>query len=392
MTIQSLDNKPVVQSKEEKIAAMQAAIETTDPKEFAEKIVEHMENNALQIQDMMNSTIREAQRATEQQLDAAALAQPGVRQLTSDELKFYNAAIKVESFDAVEELMPATVFNRVFDDLALDHPLLSQINFQRVGASTQWIVRKPHSTTAFWGEVTAAIQEMLDHGFETVDMGMYKLSGFLVVAKAMFELGPEWLDRYVRTFLTEVISAELETVVVSGDGNKKPIGMIRDLNGSVVGGIYPEKGAEALLDFTPQTIGTKFLAPATKGGTRQYTGITLIINPFDYASKLFAYGVKQRDDGAWVFGNFPIPGLQIIQSPAVPLNKLIVGKPKDYFMGVGSDSKLEHTDVLRMIEDQRLYLARQLVNGRPIDNEAFSVFDITNAAIDSVIPTTPETP
>ncbi|MEO7545596.1 MAG: phage major capsid protein, partial [Terrimesophilobacter sp.] len=175
--------------------------------------------------------------------------------------------------------------------------LKSRSTFQRVGATTQWVVRKDGATTAFWGDVCETIKEMVDHGFETIDQGMYKLSGFLVVCKAMFELGPEWLDRYVRAFLAEVIATELENAVVSGDGNKKPIGMTRDLDGSVTLGVYPEKTKVALDDFTPATIGTKILAPTTKNGTRRYQGVTLIVNPLDYAAKFFALGAKQKDDG-----------------------------------------------------------------------------------------------
>lgn len=241
-----------------------------------------------------------------------------------------------------------------------------------------WVVRKEGATTAYWGDVCEEIKEMVDHGFVTIDQGMYKLSGFLVVCKAMFELGPEWLDRYVRAFLSEVIASELEKAVVTGDGNKKPIGMTRDLDGSVTGGVYPEKEKVALADFSPKTIGEQILAPTTKNGTRRYQGVTLIVNPFDYASKFFALGAKQKDDGTWTYDNFSVPGLEIIQSPSVPLNTMIAGNPKDYFMGVATDAKLESTDVLRMIEDQRLYLARQLANGRPLDSDSFVVFDIEN--------------
>src|SRR5699024_951610 len=211
------------------------------------------------------------------------------------------------------------------------------------------------------------------------------LSGFLVVCKAMFEIGPEWLDRYIRAVLAEVMAAELESVIVTGDGNKKPIGMIRDLDGAVTGGVYPEKVAVELKDLKPKTIGQTILAPATivdkdKDGnpkrTRPYAGITFIVNPYDYAFRFFAAGVKQRDDGTWVFDKFPVPGLEIIQTSAMPVGKMIVGHPKDYFMGVASESRLETTDVLRMIEDQRLYLVRQLANGRPLDNDKFTLFDI----------------
>lgn len=396
MTIKNLDDRNnLVKNKEEQIKALQAAFESSDPNEVAQQIVENYENNALHFQDLMNTTIREANRANEQQWDNAVLASRGVRTLTTEEKKFYNKAIEVQSFDGVSALVPPTVYERVFEDLAIDHPLLSRINFQRVGASTMWVVRKEGATTAFWGDVCENIKEMVDHGFETFDQGMYKLSGFLVVCKAMFEIGPEWLDRYVRAFLSEIIAAELESVVVIGDGNKKPIGMIRDLDGAVTAGVYPEKEAVELKNLSPKTIGKEILAPATivdknEDGspkrTRPYAGITFIINPFDYALRFFAEGVKQRDDGTWVFDKFPVPGLEIIQSSAVPINKMVVGHPKDYFMGVASEAKLESTDVLRMIEDQRLYLVRQLANGRPIDNDKFHVFDISGIGETEVTP------
>lgn len=375
--------KPVI-NKEEQIKALKMAFENGDSAEVAARIVENYEANAQQYQALMDQTIAEAKRANEENWDQATLNARGVRTLTTAEKKFYNAAIEVESFDGVAALVPPTVFDRIFEDLATEHPLLSRINMQTTGAATMWVTRKEGATTAYWGDVCDEIKEMVDNGFETVDMGMQKLSGFLVVCKAMFELGPEWLDRYVRTLLTEIMASELESVAVNGDGNKKPIGMMRDLDGAVSGGVYPEKATVALPDFSPATIGELILAPTTKGGTRTYTGVTLIVNPLDYASKFFAIGAKQKDDGTWTFNNFAVPGLEVIQVPAVPIGKVIAGKPKDYFMGVGSQAKLESTDVLRMIEDQRLYLVRQLINGRPLDNEAFTVFDIADMSLTPV--------
>lgn len=376
-------NKPAI-NKDEQIKALKMAFENGDSAEVAAQIVANYEANTQHYQAMMDQTIAEAKRSQEEDWDQATLNARGVRTLTTAEKKFYAAAIEVESFDGVAALVPPTVFDRIFEDLATEHPLLSRINMQTTGAATMWVTRKEGATTAYWGDVCAEIEEMVDNGFETVDMGMQKLSGFLVVCKAMFELGPEWLDRYVRTLLTEIMATELEKVAVNGDGNKKPIGMMRDLDGSVTLGVYPEKTPVALPDFSPATIGELILAPTTKGGTRDYTGITLIINPLDYASKFFAIGAKQKDDGSWTFNNFAVPGLEIIRTPAVPIGKVVAGKPADYFMGVGSQAKLESTDVLRMIEDQRLYLVRQLINGRPLDNEAFTVFDIADMSLTPV--------
>ncbi|MGE7091677.1 phage major capsid protein [Lysinibacillus sp. NPDC048646] len=392
--IKNLDKEPKGIDKQAQIDGLKAAFENGDAAEVAARIVQQYEENFTHYQDVMNTTIREAKRANEQQWDATVLASRGVRQLTNEEKKFYSQAIEVESFDEVLALMPPTVYDRVFEDLALDHPLLSLVNFTQLGATTQWVVRKEGATTAYWGDVCDEIQEMMDSGFKTIEAKAYKLSGFLVVCKAMFELGPEWLDRYVRAIMAEVVSAELEKVIVNGTGNKQPIGMMRNLDGAVVGGVYPEKATVELVSFTPHEIGTKILAPSTKNGKRDAQDVVLIINPFDYYSKLFAYGAKQREDGVWTFGNFPVPELDIIKCSAVPLNKMVSGKPKDYWMGAGK-ATLESSDHVRMIQDQRLYLTRQLINGQPLDNEAFTVFDITNTAINNAstgATQTPDTP
>ncbi|SPT88429.1 major capsid protein [Bacillus cereus] len=376
MTIKNLD-RSVIENKESQITNVKEALENGDAQAVAERIVANMEGNMQHIQDMMNGIINEAQQAKDEKWDAQVLAARGVRALTNEEQKFYNAAIEVQSFDEVTKLMPPTIFERVFEDLEKEHPLLSLINFQTTGATTQWVLRKEGASVVFWGDVCDNIKEMTDEGFYTVDQGMFKLSGFLVVCKAMFELGPSWLDKYVRTFMKEVVAEELENVVVSGTGKKQPIGMIKDLKGAVTDGIYPDKEPVVLKDFSPTTIGKEILAPTTKKGTRRYTGVTLIVNPLDYATKFFPIGAKRKDDGTWTYDNFGVPGLTMVQSPAVPLNRMISGKPKDYFMGVGSEQKLESTDVLRMVEDQRLYLIRQLANGRPLDHDSFTVFDIT---------------
>ncbi|AQY37903.1 phage major capsid protein [Bacillus thuringiensis] len=376
MTIKNLD-RSVIENKESQITNVKEALENGDAQAVAERIVANMEGNMQHIQDMMNGIINEAQQAKDEKWDAQVLAARGVRALTNEEQKFYNAAIEVQSFDEVTKLMPPTIFERVFEDLEKEHPLLSLINFQTTGATTHWVLRKEGASVVFWGDVCDNIKEMTDEGFYTVDQGMFKLSGFLVVCKAMFELGPSWLDKYVRTFMKEVVAEELENVVVSGTGKKQPIGMIKDLKGAVTDGIYPDKEPVVLKDFSPTTIGKEILAPTTKKGTRRYTGVTLIVNPLDYATKFFPIGAKRKDDGTWTYDNFGVPGLTMVQSPAVPLNRMISGKPKDYFMGVGSEQKLESTDVLRMVEDQRLYLIRQLANGRPLDHDSFTIFDIT---------------
>ena len=90
---------------------------------------------------------------------------------------------------------------------------------------------------------------MLDEGFRTVEQGMYKLSGFLVVSKAMFELGPQWLDRYVRMFMAEVIADELEDVDRQRRWKQKANRDDEGLRGVNQGGVYRIENAESACGF-----------------------------------------------------------------------------------------------------------------------------------------------
>ena len=74
--------------------------------------------------------------------------------------------------------------------------------------------------------------------FKKESTELYKLSAYVPVAKSMLNLGPEWLDRFVRQMLAESIAIALETAIVRGTGNVQPIGMMKDLDGPVTGGEY----------------------------------------------------------------------------------------------------------------------------------------------------------
>ncbi len=47
-------------------------------------------------------------------------------------------------------------------------------------------------------------------------------------------------------------------------------------------------------------------------------------------------------------------------------------------MGIGSNKKIEYSDEVKFMDDERVYIAKQYANGMPKDNDSFQVFDITN--------------
>ena len=118
---------------------------------------------------------------------------------------------------------------------------------------------------AAWGQLCDEIVQELTSGFKEVDTSLLKLSAFMPVCKAMLELGPEWLDSFVRQVLYEAYANGLEAGFVAGSGNGQPIGMNRQVgdNVTVTGGVYPVKSPISVPDLSPNTVGNLLALIAT---------------------------------------------------------------------------------------------------------------------------------
>lgn len=349
---------------------MKEAIENGNSEEFVQAQVALAQSIEARI-------LQEAIQARNDDInDTAVMVQRGLNPLTVEEKAFYNEVIGAGGFAGVETLVPSTVFDRVFEDLRVNRPLLAEIDFVNTTATTEWITRNSDTEGAWWGALTSAIQKKLEATFKKEKTELFKLSAYVPVAKAMLDLGPAWLDKFVREILFESLAIALELAIVKGTGKEQPIGMIKDLKGNVVEGVYPDKAATALNDLKPKTLGTSIMAPLTKDGTKTVTSVLIVVNPLDYWEKIFAQTTFLTADKTYVYGVLPIPA-KIVQSVAVTKGTMIAGRAKDYFMGVGSTQKIEHSDHYKFLEDERTYIAKQYANGHPIDNDSFLVFDIS---------------
>ena len=154
--------------------------------------------------------------------DAQILAQRGVRQLTSSEKKYYEklseafrASDTKRALTNPELVMPETVINSVFEDLRTQHPLLEKINFQNTMGMIKFLVNKNGYVKAVWGKLTDKITKELESSFGEVDMTFLKLSAFIPVSQAMLDLGPSWLDTYVREIMYEALANGLEDGIIN---------------------------------------------------------------------------------------------------------------------------------------------------------------------------------
>ncbi|PFK16615.1 phage major capsid protein [Bacillus cereus] len=368
MTIKNLDRE--AQKQNEMREKLLHAMNSGDEESAAAAMVEFA--NSIQ-----QNIINEARQAVNEDLtDQQVMVSRGLQVLTKDEQSYYNEVIANKGFAGTEKLVPATVFERVFEYLRVNHALLNHIQFVNTTGVTQWVVKKGYVQSAWWGKLCEEIKELLDDGFEVITTNLYKLSAYVPICNAMLDLGPIWLDRYVREILAESMAIALEEAIVNGTGKDQPIGMMKDLKAAVTDGVYSDKTATPLTDLTPTSLGKEVMAPLTNGGRRAVGNALMIVNPLDYWEKIFPATTFLTQNGAYVSGVLPIPAT-VIQSLAVPKGKMVAGIASDYFMGVGSTQKMESSKEYRFLEDETVYLSKQYANGRPKDNDSFLVFDIS---------------
>lgn len=329
--------------------------------------------------------------------DSNILAGRGVRQLTSKEKKFYESLIAGARQEVapgsvitgIGEALPETVIESVFDDLKQNHPLLNAINFTNTSAITKMVMNKQGSQTATWDELNTPITKQLVGEIEIVTMTLCKLTAYMFVTFDMLDLGPAWIDKYVRETLAEALSVGLETAIVDGNGVNQPIGMTRNFTGSFNSSTgYARNSATAIKALDTDTYGTLLstLAKAPNGNIRTISEVVLIVNPVDYFTKVMPATTVLAPDGTYRNNIFPFP-TKLIQSVGVPEGHAIIGLADRYFMGMGTakGGKLEYDDSYKFLEDLRTYKIKLYGMGKPLDKNAFIYLDISN--VENVLPT-----
>ncbi len=350
--------------------------------EFSEHIVEVVKRDFADVQESN---------------DAAVLAQRGYRQLTSKETKWYQkviAAVRTanpkEAFTAIigseneEDLMPTTIIEDVYKNLQEEYPLLKAIKFHYVGYLTKWI-RNDHSTQkAVWGTITDEITKEITSAFKVVDVKQGKLSAFAVIENGMLDLGPVFLDAYIRACLKEAWAAGLEYGIVCGTGvNDEPIGLIRDIHKGVSVSTdtgYPEKTAVPVKDFMPASYGALVaqLSETEDGKKKKFASVGLIVNQTDYLTKIMPATTVLNASGVYVNNLFPFPTTVYI-SNSLDDGKAVLFLEKEYFLAAGGQKNgvIEYDDSCKFLEDKRAFRIKQYAAGRADDNTSALYLDIS---------------
>ena len=338
--------------------------------------------------------------------EAAALAARGARPLTPAENAYYEKVIAAckspdpkNAFSGMNVVMPQTIVDGVMEQMQKTHPLLDMISFMNTTALTTVILNAQPGQTAKWGALGSKITQELDGAFKKFDVSLLKLSAFMVISQDYLELGPAWLDQYIRQCLSESIATALENAIVDGTGNGEPIGMTRDVSddANVVGGVYPRMEPINLDDLTPESLG-KLVAllardPKDPAKARTVGELIFVVNPFTYWEKVFPATSYRRPDGTWIKDVLPIPAT-IATSGALDKTHAVLGISKNYFAGLGVLGKygvISYDDSVRFLDDERVYKSRMQGNGRPMDEYSFLYLDLSRLKVTVPILTKQET-
>lgn len=377
------------ENEQQSINEIVAAMNSGDEKEIR-KAWENFHNSIA-------ATIRKDFEELQEKQDTTVLAQRGYRQLTSQETKWYQKVINAlksadpkQAFTTIigsdneEDLMPTTIIEDVYKNLQEEYPLLKAINFQHVGYVTKWILNDHSAQRAIWGQITAEITKEITSSFKIVDVNQNKLSAFAVIELGMLDLGPVFLDGYIRTVLAEALVAGLEYAVVKGTGVNEPIGLVKNISEGVQVNSstgYPNKEVIEVNDFTPTTYGALVakLAETESGKKRKFQKVCLLCNMTDYLTKVMPATTVLNANGVYVNNLFPFP-TDVLVSNALDDGQAVLFLPNEYFLGMGGSKKgvIEYDDSYKFLEDQRVFKIKQYGAGRAFDNTSAILIDISN--------------
>lgn len=343
-----------------------------------------------QWRDACADEVRQIAQSMADMQEEQIMAARGYRYLNAEEKAYYKQlgdAVQDPDPSAItniEKAFPTTIIDAVLEDIQQEHPLLEAITFVNTTILTKWIYNTEGVQSAVWGPITGKIKGELEGSINAVDLTMCKLTAFMCIPIDLIDMGPSWIDLYVRMILVDALAVCIEAGVVTGTGKDEPIGMDRNVGegAAVVSGVYPQKDAVEITEFTPEAFGPIIagMAKTPTGRPRAVSGLIMIVSPAAYYGKIMPATTIMDASGVYHNDVLPVP-VRIYQSAAITDDDIaICGMGKRYFMGVGTGGKngrLETDDSVRFLDDQRAYKIKLLGNGKPMDNNAFVRLDIS---------------
>lgn len=325
----------------------------------------------------------------------SVLAQRGYRVLTSNEKAWYanvanalksvdpkQAFIDILTSDDKNDIMPETIIEDVLKYLQETRPLLAKVKFQNAGFSTKWIINDNSVQRGGWGKIDASITDEIEGSLKVLVIEQSKYSAFCIIPLDILDMGPQFLDAFIRATLAEALGLGLEEAIVNGSGVNMPCGMMRNPNGSFDQSTgYPAKTPVKVTSFAPAEYGALVakVAKTENGKQRTFGSVGMLCNMSDYLTKIMPATTMLTANGGYASNLFPFP-TEVIQCNAVPEGKAVLGILDDYTLAVGGkrNGNIEFDDSVKFLDDARTFKLVQHAAGRAYDDTSFIVLDISD--------------
>lgn len=276
--------------------------------------------------------------------------------------------------------MPTTEVDKVMDNMQTTSKILDGINVVSNTYLTKVVTNGNAVTKGTWGDLTEAIVKEMLAAFKVVELEESKVSCFGQVSTDMLEAGPQFLQGHMNNTLTESLVTAIEEAVISGTGNKMPIGLDRDLSGSVVDGVYPQKKAIVVKDFGVSTYAdlVKQISKDENGRPKKFDKVQLIVNNDTFLTKIMPATtmINPLTNIGYQTNVFAYP-TEVIVSEAVADNEAIMCLLGEYVAAIGKQIEVSYSDDYKFIEDLRTFKGKAFMTGKPVDNTSAIRLDIS---------------
>lgn len=372
--------------KSDLLAEMKEAREAQDMEAYNTAMTEYIDLVA-------SGSAEEKLQDTLKMVDQNIMISRGKRILTSEEKKFYAAltdAVRSDNFrnaiSSTDVIIPETVISTVFDDLTVDHPIFSHIDIKVVNAKVKVIFAKAGAANkAVWGKVDAKITKELEGSFEEMEVYQKKISAFIPLPLYLLDLGYEYIDRFVRTILSESMLNGFEDAIINGVTSESPIGMVADFsknattNSTTGVTTYVKQTATAVTELTAEGLKNviKKLTVTRNGLPRSLGSLFMVINPSDYYTLIKPAISVQNSLGDFV-DRLPY-AITFVPSVYCEAGTAILGLDGQYALGIGTayTGKIEYSDEYQFLDDKRTYKIKAYGEGRPKDGNSFVLLNIS---------------
>lgn len=355
-----------------------------------EEVSNALETYVKAISDATGKQVQKEYEELKNVTDNQVLQARGIHVLTAAETKFYNEVSKAGGFDK-DMVWPETIFERVFDDLQKEHPILTLINFTPTVGNVK-VIKSRRKGVAVFGPLHKDLTGQLDAEFGATEYNQLALTAFFLISNDTLDLGPRWINRYIQLCLKEAVRDVWAEKIITGTGKDEPIGLLKDLDGAVTGGIYPDKTSVGTITLADAETMVKEFAGVLKSlssytlkigtgdaGTEEFRkvkgNVYLLVNPVNYYD-IVARVTTQNANGVFV-SNLPfISEDHIIESVDVPANKMIAFVGGEYEATQSRGEKVYEYKETFAMQRATLYAIDMLGNGQPANNDAALIYDL----------------